>query len=345
MALTAHPRYFAPDEAPGSRLDTTLAAFAQLVALRLNTTRALISLINHTSQYILVEATQNSPLVPDQAETTTDVGDGLMFGRTTFPRSLGLCGNAIESLPTSPQEAPISLQEASWRPSPLVINDVLHSEQFSQRPFAMSHPSVRFFAAMPISTTSGVSVGAVSVMDEKPRLGLSQVEVEFLGDMSVAIMAHLEMARCNEGHRRSEKMIKGLGVFMEGRTNLDEWWLELGGKNKTRRQQASTKVPSPAPPGSPVPPPKDVLEYESPPESGKRSQHQDEPETPRPRLPPRHTSSRTYATDNRKGHISARLKEMFSRAGHIIQESIEVDGALFLDAHMNSLSERTGKSI
>jgi len=327
-------------------LDTTLAAFAQLVALRLNTTRALISLINHTSQYILVEATQNSPLVSDQAETTTGVGDGLLFGRTTFPRSLGLCGNAIESLPTSPRESPISLQEASWRPSPLVINDVLHSEQFSQRPFAMSHPSVRFFAAMPISTTSGVSVGAVSVMDEKPRLGLSQVEVEFLRDISVAIMAHLEMARCNEGHKRSEKMIKGLGVFMEGRTNLDEWWLELGGnKNKTQRQQTSTGVLSPAPPDSPVLPPKDVLEYESPPEGGKGSQHQDEPETPRPSLSPRHTNSRTFTTDIRKSHISARLKEMFSRAGHIIQESIEVDGALFLDAHMSSLSERTGKSI
>ena len=54
-------------------------------------------------------------------------------------------------------------------------------------------------------------------MDDTPREGLNDVELRFLDDMAVTIMAHLEMTRVKEAHRRSEKMVKGLGIFVEGR--------------------------------------------------------------------------------------------------------------------------------
>lgn len=63
-------------------------------------------------------------------------------------------------------------------------------------------------------------------MDDKPRDGLSNVEVGFLGDMVITIMAHLEMGRVKEEHRRSENMVKGLGLFVEGGSTLREWWLD-----------------------------------------------------------------------------------------------------------------------
>jgi hypothetical protein len=64
-------------------------------------------------------------------------------------------------------------------------------------------------------------------MDDKPRDGLSDVEIMFLGDMVLTIMAHLEMGRVREEHRRSEKMVKGLRLFVEGGSTLREWWLEI----------------------------------------------------------------------------------------------------------------------
>jgi hypothetical protein len=65
-------------------------------------------------------------------------------------------------------------------------------------------------------------------MDDKPRQRLSDVEIRFLGDIAITIIAHLEMARVKEEHRRSEKMVKGLRLFVEGKSTLCEWWLEVG---------------------------------------------------------------------------------------------------------------------
>jgi hypothetical protein len=91
---------------------------------------------------------------------------------------------------------------------------------------------------MPISTKAGFNIGSLYVLDDKPREGLSDVEIRFLADMVTIIMAHLEMGRVKEEHRRSVKMVKGLGLFVEGGSTLRDWWLEVG-NDKALRQQGS----------------------------------------------------------------------------------------------------------
>jgi hypothetical protein len=371
----------------------------------LNTTRALISLIDQTNQYILIEATQKSRLLFDSLHNDED---GILFGRTTLPRSLGLCGNALEML--SPHEA--SVRQKSWRLSPLIINDLTQDDEFKDKPFATSHPSLRFYAAMPISTKSGFNIGTLSVMDVRPREGLNDVEIKFLGDLAVTIMAHLEMTRSNEGHRRSEKMIKGLGGFMEGRADLDDWWLELGNNNPRGRQhgpkesveaesnkrgepdldptlvfkrnispertmEAEVPEPSPSLGGRSEPsiatPAKakadcaievssisttqgdsDVLHAASKSGGPESRSHGSSKSTlsemiasahVTSRTPSRGHSARTFTPDYQESLISKRLKEMFSRASNIIQESIEVDGAIFLDASVSMVSGQTGEPL
>ncbi|KAH8591930.1 hypothetical protein B0O99DRAFT_597767 [Bisporella sp. PMI_857] len=215
---------FAPDLVPRFSYDTTLSAFAQLTTLRLNTRRALISLIDRTDQYILAEATQTLSL---QSDSMHNDQDELWFGCTTLPRSQGLCENALEMLPSSKS-----------RRLPLIINDLTQDDKFKDRPFVTSRPSLRFYAAMPINTKAGFSIGSLCVMDDNTRDGLSDIEIGFLGDMVITIMAHLEMGRVKEKHRRSEKMVKGLGLFVEGGSTLREWWLEVG-NDKAWRQQGS----------------------------------------------------------------------------------------------------------
>jgi signal transduction histidine kinase len=216
---------FAPDRVPRSSCDTTLSAFAQLATLRLNTRRALISLIDRTNQYIPAEATQTLSL---QSDSVHNDQDELWFGCTTLPRSRGLCEKALEMLPLS----------KSRRLLPLIINDLTKDDEFKGRPFVTSRPSLRFYAAMPISTKAGFNIGSLCVMDDKPRDGMSDVEIRFLGDMVITIMAHLEMGRVKEEHRRSEKMVKGLGLFVEGGSTLREGWLEVG-NDKAWGQQGS----------------------------------------------------------------------------------------------------------
>jgi hypothetical protein len=73
-------------------------------------------------------------------------------------------------------------------------------------------------------------------MDNQPRDGLSDVEIGFLADMAITIMAHLEMGGVKEEHRRSEKMMKGLGLFVEGASTLHEWLLEVRNDQALRQQ-------------------------------------------------------------------------------------------------------------
>lgn len=371
--------------------DTTLSAIAQLAALRLNTTRALISLVDCSNQYILVEATQNTPLVPDTSCAHDE--HGLLFGRTTMPRSQGLCGHALDIL--SPEKA--GLYQKASRHSPLVINDVALDSHFKDRPFVTNHPTVRFYAAVPINTKSGFTIGTLSVMAEEPRDGITDAENKLLTDLTHAIAVHLELTKANEGHRRSEKMIKGLGTFMQGRADLADWWLELG-NTKPRRQQepeeigvaekgaakTPSSVPTPAPLScdssggdaraldpdlSPSPrhqseptigtPPTPRIYVHCPPDAPVISSFHHAPSSGKhdtqsssgitesgdaaPSASMTSQSATTITPDFQDNLISKRLRSMFSRACHIVQDCLEVDGALFLDASISTLSEHPGE--
>ncbi|KIN05319.1 hypothetical protein OIDMADRAFT_177547 [Oidiodendron maius Zn] len=217
------PSSVAPDHIPRSSSDTTLSAFAQLVTLRLNTRRALISLIDRSNQYILAEATQALSL---QSDSLHNPQGELWFGRTTLSRSRGLCEEALKIAPAS----------TTRKLLPLVVSDLTRDDRFKDRPFVASRPSLRFYAAVPISTQEGFNIGSLCVLDEKPRDGLSDVEMEILADMAIAIMDHLEEGRVKEEHRRSEKMVKGLGLFVEGGSALHKWWLEARHDETWRRR-------------------------------------------------------------------------------------------------------------
>jgi hypothetical protein len=91
---------------------------------------------------------------------------------------------------------------------------------------------------MPISTKEGFNIGSLCVLDEKLRDGLSDIETGILGDMAIAIIDHLEEGRVKEEHRWSEKMVNGLGLFVEGGSSLHKWWLEAG-HDEVWRQRGS----------------------------------------------------------------------------------------------------------
>ncbi|KAK1751955.1 hypothetical protein QBC47DRAFT_405164 [Echria macrotheca] len=392
------------DQALRAESDTALLAFAQLATLRLNAKWASISLIDGANQYILVEATQSSHLRPDPHHSGED--EGLIFGRKTLARSLGLCGNALDIL-SKLESGAVPHESGSPPPSPLIISDVRGDERFKHQPFVASQPSVRFFAAMPISTKSGFRIGTISVMDDRPRSGLNDDQIKFLADVGPTIIGHLEMTRVSEAQRRSEKMIKGLGVFMDGGTNLYDWWLELG----SNQPQAHDTITSEVDKGeeleghanslsqSHTTHPSSVLPERSNPSTtgqegfdgslavtdkplvstplecvvlpvaaasgGDKTLHRRSldsileeqcPEAVPAEVPAeswteafasspppsRGQSSRTFSPEVEESFIPKRLKELFSRAGHIIQQSIEVDGTLFLDARVSSSRERSG---
>lgn len=66
-----------------SSRDLSLTALAQLVALRLNAKRAMISLFDRERQYVIAEATRTLSLQEDDVHAP---GDGLWFGASVWER-------------------------------------------------------------------------------------------------------------------------------------------------------------------------------------------------------------------------------------------------------------------
>jgi hypothetical protein len=74
-------------------------------------------------------------------------------------------------------------------------------------------PHARFYAGVPIRTPSGARIGAYCVLDDKPRDGVSDDDVDFLKHMANLVMRHLGKLRESAEFGRGAKMLVGLGVI------------------------------------------------------------------------------------------------------------------------------------
>lgn len=88
-----------------------------------------------------------------------------------------------------------------------------HDARFAHLPA----PPERFYAGVPIRSPTGVNIGVYSVADDRPRPGgLTGEQVQFAREMSRTVMSYLEGRRSGGRERRGERMVRGLGRFVEG---------------------------------------------------------------------------------------------------------------------------------
>ncbi|KAL2291558.1 hypothetical protein FJTKL_12930 [Diaporthe vaccinii] len=332
--------------------DAGLTAFAQLAALRLNVSRCLISLFDRNYQYIVAEATQSLCLDPD---TQLDPLQ-LRLSGTAIPRGTR-CPNeqVLESPPTIHHE---NASDKEFIPlSPVfVVPDLAQDERFSDAFFRQNWPQTRFYAGVPIRSKKGVNIGVYHVYDDLPRseLDLGDADKQFLRDMASIVWRHLESRAAVESIHRGERMVRGLGSFVEGQATLssstgqfqDAPGQEEGALNQ--RQQGLQRD-------------RDAIQALSPDQERShffrtRSSDPDR-SSAMPETTPTFAVARTEspsiieapaqniavnALPNRPASVAmpdphiAQLKQTFSRAANIVRESVEVEGALFLDASVGS---------
>ena len=72
------------------------------------------------------------------------------------------------------------------------------TQRFAGLALVADHPRVRFYAGVPVVTADGFAVGAVAVMDTRPRGPLSESEICALHDFSALISRELN-ARSSAG--------------------------------------------------------------------------------------------------------------------------------------------------
>lgn len=167
--------------------------------------------VNHA--YAMAEATQSLSLENDEAH---DEGDQLWLGHAKIPRNVACCEVTV-NLPSFP--ATMSTLSGD-RDSVFVVDDLTENLQTRDKPFVTGFPHGRFYAGVPITSSSGINIGAYCILDDKPRSGLSQKELTFLRDMSHTVVKHLESVRGQFERQRATHMVTGLGNFVKGSSAL-----------------------------------------------------------------------------------------------------------------------------
>ena len=169
-------------EARSSR-DKALTAYAQLVALRLNVKRCMISLIDSSNQYILAEATRTVSIASSRAAED----DELWLGTAVLSRPDAVCEHCLINTCTAVDECGATLTAKG-----LIVSDCRLDERFKDRPYVLSEPGVRFYAGVPIYSRNGYMIGACAVSDDSPRDNLKVDELRLMQETAQSVIEHLE---------------------------------------------------------------------------------------------------------------------------------------------------------
>ncbi len=79
----------------------------------------------------------------------------------------------------------------------LIVKNTLKDERFRHNPLVTSDPSIRFYAGAPIRSQAGYNLGAVCILDNKPR-NLSHLQTQSLEAISRQVSKLLELRLKNK---------------------------------------------------------------------------------------------------------------------------------------------------
>lgn len=210
-------------QTPRSSCDRSITAFAQLGALRLNAKRASISLVGRNTEYILAEAGRSLSL---QDDSRHGLDDALWHGVGTLESKVTIGSVVMEALANTPSDSETYL----------IVNDLTQDDRFTKLPCVVEAPFARFLACFPLTTQSGCMIGLYTIVDDEPRNGLPSEEISFLTDMATTVMDLIASWRVRACHHRSERMIKALGLYLEGGQSIREWWITQGQQGQSIQQ-------------------------------------------------------------------------------------------------------------
>ena len=95
-------------------------------------------------------------------------------GLREVSREVGLCNHPIES------------------GEPLIVGDALADARFADNPLVTGEPHARFYAGIPLTLHADVCVGALCVIDTKPRQ-VCEEHARQLRDLAELVVAHLRL--------------------------------------------------------------------------------------------------------------------------------------------------------
>ncbi|KAI6836877.1 hypothetical protein KC340_g9773 [Hortaea werneckii] len=187
----------------------------------------MVSLVSAGVEYVLAEATRTMSL---QYDTTEDPADALWLGCCCFPRSDGLNDLAMGQWRKAASYRDTDVGPRRYFKDGLsehwcIVSDVTERPEYQERAFAQRASDLRFYCSIPLRGPNGTVLGALSIMNDKPRYGVSAAEMLFLEDSADTICEHLKTSFIRAQQQRSENFIQALGLFNCQESSLRDWWI------------------------------------------------------------------------------------------------------------------------
>ncbi|KAK4208397.1 hypothetical protein QBC37DRAFT_476060 [Rhypophila decipiens] len=210
------PDKLIPTSILSSTPDRALTAFAELGLYRLSATHSIVSLFDRTYQHFVAEAVRCNTIGDDGALEP----DGRhIFCGTAIPRNKSVCEQVLTGIAEGGSRSGNDGLGAGDLPVSVIANLDL-----DPRSCYLRDQNRRFYAGVPIRSPSGINIGVYCVLDDKPRPnGLTGDQIQFVREISQTVMGYLHAKRSNEWYRREERMVRGLGSFVEGHATLSNW--------------------------------------------------------------------------------------------------------------------------
>ncbi|KAI1357738.1 hypothetical protein F5Y08DRAFT_323614 [Xylaria arbuscula] len=348
-----------------------LISLVQLAAWRFDAAGAIISLFDEQNQYFIAQASQTSSIIRP-GHDDNDHGDQCSLVGKAIPRPSGFCQDVLLESDTDGGTLPSA---ESVRLLPVsVVPDIASSPHSSRLIGIPGLCDARFYAAVPIRSPRGINIGVFAVYGSQPRTEIEPRLITFLRDMSSTVTSHLDSSKSRIDLRRSERMVRGLGSFVEGTagmsfnpttSNLDSFRNEgpEGTLNPAQQeiQQLDRERKSQVPcfqgfdSSSREDNSDQSLSPESPACIPARFKNRKAPESldTRAEEPPLQSifpSPSTKEIENPGSTITdedehaSSVKRAFGRAANIIRESIEVEGVAFIDASLTAFGGLVGSN-
>jgi signal transduction histidine kinase len=311
-----------------------MTALAQVALLRLGASRAMISLFDCQHQHIIAEATPTLRISAHANPPSSD-SDSLWLCGTAIPRAYGICDRILVSQEFGePQQAP-----STFELPVTVISDLAKNEEFRNTWYYQTRPEHRFYAGVPIRTRRGINIGVLCILDNEPRETLDEASIQVMRDISASVLGQMELTRSGDGRRPGERMVRGLGSYVEGKTTMSGWQTssthafntdastEEGSLNQTQQKIQNGRDNATAVADTENIATPDTFVLESPSEK-------------RPTSPFHATGKPPHSAPTGEESRQYQLNQIFSKAANILRESIEVEGVLFLDAGIGSFAGR-----
>ncbi|RDW60240.1 hypothetical protein BP5796_11846 [Coleophoma crateriformis] len=352
--------------------DPTLTALAQVGALRTNCDRSFLSLMTKDSQHILAEATRTISLIDKENHGP---GDRVFLGARTLDLEWGVCPSTIKVFTSTDGSLNVSTPNVTAKSSSYVMNDMSLEECFKDRPYVKGFPYMKFYAEVPLETSSGYVIGSYCVVDNRRRENEDHEKIlSIIREVASTIMNHLELVQFKQSTLRAERIVDGLSRFVAGAGNLKSsaprHTLSRSSSPKGIRDQpkAHSRHPSrlsitdtlATPPivdnNTPIPDIVDLTQLQDPAEDPQWSNDSTETLVSAQSTATManmkqkisncstNTQNRTRAllvkdkalTKNRSLSAPKSVTDTLSRASTIIKEANDLDGVMFVDASFYS---------